>query len=245
MKPSGKETNKLRLQVFLSRNGVCSRRKALEIIQEGRVTVNWKVVREPSVKVSSEDDVRVRGRPVQEKAYSYIMLNKPQGYVTTKADWFGEKTVIDLLPKTLKHLVPVGRLDKDTEGLLLLTNDGDTAYRLTHPKFDINKTYFVRILGKLDEGQKKILEGGIVLDHKKTSPARIEQIRILKDLTEFQISIHEGRNRQIRRMLAEAGHKVVYLKRVSQGPLKLGDLKTGLSRELNKEEIAALQKLKI
>src|SRR5438067_231742 len=140
----------LRLQVFLSHSGVCSRRKAMELIQQGFVQVNGQEIREPSTPIDpKKDKVEVKGRPVVSKAYEYVMLNKPKGYVTTTADFPGEKSVLDLLPKELQHLNPVGRLDKDTEGLLLLTNDGDVAYRLTHPKFRIDKVYLVKIIDVL------------------------------------------------------------------------------------------------
>ena len=172
MKSSGKETSNLRLQVYLSRNGVCSRRKAMAKIQAGEVRVNGEVVREPSFAVNPDKDkVIVDGKGVRSRDYLYVLLHKKAGYVTTKQDKYGEKTVFDLLPKKWRHVVPAGRLDKDTEGLLLLTNDGDVAYKLTHPKFNVDKTYFVVVAGSLEPKTKKRLERGIVVDGKKTAPA--------------------------------------------------------------------------
>ena len=232
----------MRLQVFLSHNGVCSRRKALELIFQGHVAVNGRIMTEPSADVDpGRDKISVNGREIETKAYTYILLNKPSGYVTTKEDRFAAQTVFDLLPPVMRHLAPVGRLDKDTEGLLLLTNDGDLAYQLTHPKFQIKKVYFVRIEGKLDLEKKRKLEQGILLDDQKTAPAGVEQIKYGKNQTEFYLTIHEGRKRQIRRMLAKIGHAVVYLKRVAQGPLQLGNLKSGQWRLLNERELEGLR----
>ncbi|VAX36554.1 Ribosomal small subunit pseudouridine synthase A [hydrothermal vent metagenome] len=241
-KLSGKN-NDLRLQVFLSRNGVCSRREAMSIIQQGHVKVNGKVVFEPSVQINPQKDkIRFNGVVVAVKAYEYIMLHKPAGYVTTKEDQFAKKTVFDLLPPKLSHLVPVGRLDKDTEGLLLLTNDGDTVYRLTHPKFDLDKVYFAQISGKLEVATRKRVEQGVVIDRKMTAPASIRSVKFLKGKTALFITIHEGRKRQIRLMFAKVGHRVAYLKRLAQGSIKLGDLKIGKWRKLTPQEIEGIKK---
>ena len=152
MKPSDKEADNLRLQVFISRNSSYSRRKAMELIFDGRVSINGSVVKEPSVRVNSDQDkISIDGRLIQRKTFKYIMLNKPAGFTTTKSDRFAQKTIYDLIPKDHHYLSPVGRLDKDTEGLLLLTNDGDLAHWLTHPKFNIDKTYFVKIEGELSK----------------------------------------------------------------------------------------------
>lgn len=232
----------MRLQVFLSHSGVCSRRRAMGFIQEGRVVVNGVKVVEPSTAVDpAKDKISVDGKEIQVKAYEYILFNKPAGYITTKAEFPGEKTIFDILSSNLKHLSPVGRLDKDTQGLLLLTNDGDAAYRLTHPKFNVDKTYAVRIRGELKPAEKVKLEKGVVLEGKRTAPAKIKDVRIQDNETEFLMSIHEGRKRQIRLMLEVVGHRVVYLKRLRQGPLQLGLLKTGEWRSLTKAEILSLQ----
>ena len=244
MKPLDKDQNKLRLQVFLSRNGVCSRRQAMDIIKEGHVKYNGQICREPSTMVDSgKDHVFVDGKRVKGKRYDYILLNKPVGYTTTKSDRHAEKTVLDLLPRKFHHLSPAGRLDRDTEGLLLLTNDGDTAYCLTHPKFNIEKTYFVRIRGRLLPDKKSRLERGIVIGGKRTAPAKIKNVRALKDNTELKMIIHEGRKRQIRVMFAKEGYKVIYLKRLMQGPLVLGASKKGAWRLLNRQEIESVRSI--
>ena len=244
MKPSDKDPIKLRLQVFLSRNGVCSRRQAMDIIKDGHVRFNGQICREPSTLVdSSRDHVFVDGKRVQSKRYDYILLNKPAGYTTTKSDQHAEKTVLDLLPRKFRHLSPAGRLDRDTEGLLLLTNDGDTAYQLTHPKFNVDKTYFVRVSGNLEIEKRKKVERGVVIDGKRTAPSKIKNIKPLKNVTELMITIHEGRKRQVRFMFAKVGHKVLYLKRLMQGPLVLGALKKGTWRLLNRQEIERIKKI--
>jgi len=243
MKEFIKKDNTLRLQVFLSHNGVCSRREALRIVQSGDVTVNGGVAREPSMLINPKMDVvEVEGRPVQAKAYAYIMLNKPKGFVTTKKAQFGAKTVFELLPPQLQHLLPAGRLDKDTEGLLVFTNDGDVAFQLTHPKFNLDKTYFVCVAGRLEEEDRLKLARGVYLGGKKTAPAKLKNVKRKKGETELMMTIHEGRKRQIRLMFAKVGHRVRYLKRMSQGPLVLGSLKVGKWRKLNAGEIKAIQK---
>ena len=234
----------MRLQVFLSHNGVCSRRDALVLIQQGRVAVNGQIIREPAHSVTGEEEVKVDGRKIKGTRREYILLNKPAGYVTTKEDRFAEKTVMDLLPGELQGLHPVGRLDKDTEGLLLLTNDGDLTARLTHPSHEIEKTYFVRVGGRVARETKRQIESGILLEGRKTAPARMERLRIAGRDTEFLITIHEGRKRQIRLMLQQVGHRVIFLQRIQQGPIKLGGLKLGAWRRLTIEEIQALKMTK-
>jgi 23S rRNA pseudouridine2605 synthase len=244
MKLSDRELSKLRLQVFLSRNGVCSRRRAFDIIKEGRVRLNGQVCREPSTPVDGhKDQIAVDGKEVKQKSYDYILMNKPAGVVTTKSDRHAQRTVLDILPKKFHHLSPVGRLDKDTEGLLLLTNDGEAAQRLTHPKYNIDKTYYVRLLGRLEAEKRRQVEKGVNIDGKKTYPAKIQNVKFFSHQTELTITIHEGRKRQIRLMFAEVGHQVIYLKRLRQGPLTLGPLKTGAWRLLTKQEIDQVQKL--
>lgn len=251
------ESHLMRLQVFLSRNGVCSRRKAFDLVMAGRVSVNGRQVVEPSTPVDpGKDRICVDDKAVVVKAYTYILFNKPQGCVTTREDRFAEKTVFDLLPAEFRHLVPVGRLDKDTEGLLLLTNDGDLTHRLTHPRFNIDKTYRVKMTGMLDTKDREALERGIVIEGRpwraspafggagrRTAPARIQDVRRAGSGTEFTITIHEGRKRQVRLMVAHIGQRVTYLQRVAQGPLRLGGLKAGRWRELSREEIISLKGL--
>ena len=227
----------MRLQVFLSHNGVCSRREAMKIIQQGQVSV------EPSTPIDPQKDrVAVRGKEIHKKSYDYIILNKPKGYVTTRKDPFAEKTIYDLLPKDFHHLVPVGRLDQDSEGLLLLTNDGQLTNHLIHPRFHVDKTYWVKIKGQLTAPQKTQLEKGISLDGTKTAPAKIRDVKISGSYTECLVTIHEGRKRQIRRMISHVGHDVIDLKRISQGPLKLDALPTGKIRRLEPQEIEQLRR---
>ena len=216
----------------------------MKVVMDGRVKVNGKVVAEPSTAVDPyNDQILVDGKEIAEKQNSYIMLNKPAGYVATKEDRHAERIVLDLLPPKLRHLHPVGRLDKDTEGLLLMTNDGGLTHQLTHPKFEVDKTYFVRILGQLSPANKIRLEKGLDLNGERTLPAKINQVSHQSKHTEFLMTIHEGRKRQIRLMLAECGNKVIYLRRLSHGPLKLGELRKGSWRPLTDDELRQLKKL--
>jgi len=228
----------LRLQVFLSRSGAASRRKALALIFAGRVLVNGRVITEPSFCVHPEEDrVLLDGRPLASSPKTYVLFHKPAGVVTTKRDRFAAKTVLDFFTEDLKHLNPVGRLDKDTTGLLLLTNDGDLAYRLTHPSFDVAKVYRVRLDKALTLADKRTLEKGIVLDGKRTRPCRIGGA----GTAQAEVTLHEGRKRQVRRMFALLGYAVEELKRLRQGPLVLGDLKPGSWRRLTSSEIQDLK----
>lgn len=214
----------------------------MAIVQSGAVIVNGKVVAEPSFAVDPEkDQVRYQGKLISAQAGEYVMLHKPSGYVSTKDDAFAKKKVTDLLPSTMKHLNPVGRLDKETEGLLLFTNDGDLLNQLTHPKFDVGKEYFVRVKGELDSLKQKKLEEGVVLDRKRTSPAQISKVQYDGKVTDFHMVIHEGMNRQIRRMCEKIKLSVRYLKRIQHGPIKLGDLQKGRWRRLTKQEIQLLK----
>jgi 23S rRNA pseudouridine2605 synthase len=233
----------MRLQVFLSHNGVCSRREAMAIIQSGRVKVNGQVVKEPSTDVTGDENITVNGKKIVVQKYTYIMLHKPPGYTTTKDDPHADKTILDLLPKNLHYLSPVGRLDRDSEGLLLLTNDGSWAFRLTHPKFHLDKAYIVKAKGKLSLPNQKKLEGGVTIEDEKTAPCRIAEVRYNDADTEFKITIHEGKKRQIRRMLWAIGQRVFFLKRISIGPLNLGSLEIGQWRPLTPQEIEGLKKI--
>lgn len=243
MKPSDSENKRKRLQVFLSHSGACSRRSALLFIQQGRVTINDKEIREPSYRVSDSDDVCLDGKPVLKKRYQYVLFYKPLGVTTTLKDRFAEKIVHDVLPKHLRHLKPVGRLDKNTEGLLLLTNDGDMAYKLTHPKFNIDKTYFVVISKILKPEDKKKIEQGILIEGQKTYSGSVTDVENIKARTSLRLTIHEGRKRQIRLMFDSLGYEVIYLRRERQGALYLGSLKPGQWRNLTFQEIEALKKI--
>jgi 23S rRNA pseudouridine2605 synthase len=231
----------MKLQLFISHNGGVSRRKAFDHVLAGDVTVNGLAVREPSHMVEpTEDKVVLQGREIKPKPYEYIMLNKPAGIVTTCEAQFDQRAVISLLPPNMRHLKPVGRLDKDTEGLLLLTNDGEMANRLSHPSFDVNKTYHVRVSRQMEFREKNRLEQGVVIDKFKTAPAEVTNMKFSGGFTDFDLTIHEGHKRQVRLMCHEVGHDVVHLTRIAQGPLKLEALKVGAMRPLTGEEIALL-----
>jgi 23S rRNA pseudouridine2605 synthase len=232
-----------RIQVVLARAGVASRRKSEDLVRQGRVTVNGKVVKEPGSPVSfGKDDIRVDGRPVRHlESTITLILNKPKGVVTTARDPQGRPTVTGLVARLKKRLFPIGRLDYDTEGLLLLTNDGSLAQSLQHPRYGVEKVYKVKIKGRPDYYVLKRLCEGVILDGKKTAPARVKKIGTTKEHTWIEIAIHEGRNRQIRRMCKAVGHPALKLKRIGYGPLKLGDLKVGSFRKLTAREIALLK----
>lgn len=232
----------MRLQVYLSHSGTCSRRSALEHIQSGRVSVNGKKILEPSFPVTSGDAVFFSGRRVFLKENIYVLLNKPKGVTTTTKDKHAAKKVVDLLPPELRCLRPVGRLDRQTSGLIILTNDGELAFRLSHPSFEIDKVYRVILDKPLKLADKNKLEKGIVLEGKTTAPC---SVNILSSSVS-EIVIHEGRKRQVRRMFSSLGYQVVELSRTRQGPIAIGDLKEGQWRFLKKEEITGLySKLKM
>jgi 23S rRNA pseudouridine2605 synthase len=239
---------KIRLQVALAQQGFASRRAAVEIIKAGRVKVNGKAVREPGCRVNPEKDaITVDGKKscVQKKVY--FLLNKPDGVVTTVRDRHSAQTVLELVKQKDARIYPVGRLDRDTTGLLLLTNDGDLAYRLTHPKFGIKKVYHVRItrngLSNSDIDAKiKKLEAGILLEGKKTFPCEIGIVSGTKKIVRLNVMLFEGRKRQIKKMFAAVGHPVLSIERTAFGPLKLARLKTGQWRKLKPSEVAELNK---
>lgn len=231
----------LRLQKYLAQCGVSSRRGAEQIIQEGRVTVNGTVVTEMGIKVKKGDKVTVDGQIVkQEKIKYYILLNKPAGVLSSVKDDRGRECVVDLVEGIDARLYPVGRLDYDTTGLLLLTNDGDFMQRVTHPSFEIWKTYQAVVKGVPTETDVKRFAEGIMLDDGKTLPAVLDVVGYKGNNAIVEVSIREGRNRQVRRMLERIGHPVNSLKRISFGSLELGDLKPGKWRHVQTEEIARL-----
>lgn len=237
-----------RLQKFLAEAGVASRRKAEELIAAGRVKVNGVVIKEQGVKIDPrKDKVEFDGKALSQKAEKkvYLMLHKPEGYVTTSKEQFGRPAVLDLIHGVPERIFPVGRLDYDTSGLLLLTNDGDLTYRLTHPKHDVDKTYIAKLYGVPDDGDLQKFRRGVVIDGRKTSPAKIQIISREKDLRfcTVEIQIHEGRNRQVRKMCEAIHHPVAQLKRIATGELKLGDLPKGKYRFLTEQEIKYLKSL--
>lgn len=228
-----------RLQKYLASAGVASRRASETMIKEGRVSVNGKVVRELGTKVTpGVDKVLVDGKPVQqEEKLVYLLMNKPAGYVTTVKDTHDRPTVMDLVADVPYRVFPVGRLDFETEGLLLLTNDGEFAYRMTHPKFKMVKTYVATVQGNLTEERLRTLRNGVQLEDGMTAPAEVKIVRRENHKTVVEISIHEGRNRQVRRMFKAVKNPVLELKRISIGPLQLKGVHQGAYRYLNSGEL--------
>lgn len=216
-----------RLQKFLAEAGIASRRKAEELIAAGRVQVNGRIVTELGTKIDPErDEVVYAGKKVDRKreALVYIMLHKPEGYVTTAKEQFGRPAVLDLVKGVKERIFPVGRLDYETSGLLLLTNDGDLTYKLTHPKHDVEKTYIARVYGTPDEGDLQKFRRGVLIDGRVTRPARMRVLEKGDRIATVEIIIHEGRNRQVRKMCEAIKHPVAQLKRVATGELRLGEI---------------------
>ena len=234
----------MRLQKYLAEAGVASRRKAEELIRQGRVKVNGVVVAEMGRVVSSTDVIEVDGKKIdiQEKKV-YIMLNKPVGYITTVKDQFSRPTVINLIREVKERIYPVGRLDYDTSGLLLLTNDGNFAYRLTHPKHSVKKVYHAEVLGIPGAQEAERFRRGIEIDGYRTAPAGFVVKEKRSGSSIVEITIHEGKNRQIRKMCEIIGHPVISLKRVAIGNLQLGSLPEGKWRYLSFEEVESLMRI--
>jgi len=231
-----------RLQKIIANAGITSRRGAEELILAGRVTVNYIVVKQMGIKADSgKDEIRVDDKLIlSEVSKIYLMLNKPAGYVTTLNDPQGRPIVTDLLSGISERVFPVGRLDYDSEGLLILTNDGNFSQKIQHPRFNISKTYEVKVDGSLTEHDLKSLSKGIMLDDGKFKPDHIHLIKKGAKSTWFSLTISAGRNRVIRRGFEELNHSVMRLIRVAVSDLKLGSLKTGAYRHLTKEEVKKL-----
>ncbi len=236
----------IRLQKYMADCGVASRRKCEDIILSGRVSVNGEIVEELGTKIEDGDVVKVNGKVISlSNDFIYILLHKPEGYITTAEDQFGRPTVLDLLDEKLikDRIYPVGRLDYDTSGLLLLTNDGDLTFKLTHPKHNVEKTYIAKVLGRPTNEEIETFKNGIVIDGYKTAKA---SCLVLKDEDKYcslKITIKEGKNRQVRKMCEAIGHRAVGLKRIATGKLFLGELKRGEYRNLTNDEINYLKNL--
>ncbi len=233
----------MRLQKYMAKCGVASRRKSEEIIQANRVKVNGHIVNELGVKINpKEDTVMVNNQIITlEEEKVYIVLNKPEGYVTTVSDQFDRPTVLDIVKNVDERIYPVGRLDYDTSGLLLLTNDGDLTYRLTHPKHEVNKTYIAKVRGTPNSNELDQFRNGLNIGDYITSKANIKILKKFKDSSLVEIEIHEGRNRQIRRMCDVINHPVISLKRIAMGKIKLENLQKGSWRYLTDNEINYLK----
>ena len=234
-----------RLQKLLSQAGVASRRASEQLMLDGRVTVNGTTVRELGTKADPGDDIRVDGRRIKiASRRRYLLLNKPRGYMTTRSDPQGRPTVVDLLGGVCEYVYPVGRLDYDSEGLIILTNDGDLAARLTHPRHGVARVYEARVLGVPDAHDLDRLSRGIVIDGERTQPADVKLASPRRDAkgATLVITIREGRNRQVRRMCEAMGHPVDQLRRVAIGPIRDAKLKPGSWRDLREDEVAVLRK---
>ena len=237
-----------RLQKILSAAGVASRRLSEELIVQGRVSVNGTTVTALGTKADpAVDEIKVDGRRIRtEQRRRYVLLNKPRGYITSRSDPEGRPTVMDLMKGVKEYIYPVGRLDYDSEGLLLLTNDGELAARLTHPRHEVEKVYEARVKGVPDDRALERLARGVPIDGRRTAPAKIRAsepfARGSGEQTIVEISIHEGRQRQVRKMFEAVGHPVVRLKRVRIGPLEDPDMPVGHWRELTPQEVGRLQK---
>jgi 23S rRNA pseudouridine2605 synthase len=234
----------LRLQRYLAASGIASRRRSEELIVAGLVRVNGRVVRELGTSVESDDVVEYGGRivaPALEAAY--IVMNKPLGVVTTMRDPEGRRTIADLLQRQGwdRRVVPVGRLDYDTSGVLLLTDDGALAHVLTHPRFGVEKTYRATLRGRLTAEQVADLQRGMKLEDGPAQPARLRVVATRRGTSSVDVTIHEGRNRQVRRMFEELGHPVIGLTRLRFGPLALGSLAPGEIRDATAREVSALR----
>ena len=234
-----------RLQKILANAGIASRRKCEELILNGKVEVNGEIVTELGTKVSDKDTVKYNGKIVKpEEEKVYILLNKPIGYVTTAKDQFNRETVLDLV-KINKRIVPVGRLDMYTSGALILTNDGEFINRLTHPKNEVNKTYNVTVKGNITKEDVENLQNGIEIDDGYiTKPAKVKILKIdeEKNISRIQITIHEGKNRQVRKMCEAINKKVLALHRSKIGNIEVNNLKVGNWRYLTNKEIENLHK---
>jgi len=247
-----KESQSIRLQKVLSAAGVASRRAAEKLIADGRITVNGLTVRRLGVCADPQsDDIRVDGRRVARPGRRrYLLVHKPRGVVTTRRDPQHRKTVLDLIPRVSDYVYPVGRLDYESEGLLLLTNDGEMASLLTHPSHGVSRIYEVTVRGCPTDQQLRRIAKGMRLDGRKTVPAEVRRISsarmsLRNDRACIEIVLREGRNRQVRRMFQSIGHPVIRLVRTALGPLRLRGLKSGHSRDLSTEEIRLLRSVLI
>ena len=231
----------LKLNKYMAQCGVCSRRKADELILSGVVFVNGKKVENLGEIVTSKDKVVVDGNLIKPDNFVYIRFYKPAGYITSLNDEKGRKTIYDILPDEVKKLKPVGRLDKDTSGLLIMTNDGDFINSLTHPKIKIPKVYKVVVEGKMTRQKVLELEKGIEIEKGNIADAQVDCVDVLSDTTVLQITLYQGLNRQIRKMCQKVGHEVVTLKRIKHANVVLDGLKRGAFKYINQKQIKEIE----
>ncbi|WP_159559978.1 pseudouridine synthase [Streptococcus halichoeri] len=232
----------MRINKFIAHAGVASRRKAETFIKQGLVTINGQVVTDLATLVKSGDRVEIEGTPIYNEEKVYYLLNKPRGVISSVSDDKGRTTVLDFLPQVQERIYPVGRLDWDTSGLLLLTNDGDFTDKMIHPRNEIDKVYLARVKGIATKENLRPLTRGVVIDGKKTKPARYKIIRVETDKNRsiVELTIHEGRNHQVKKMFEAVGLLVDKLSRTQFGTLDLTGLRPGEARRLNKKEISQL-----
>lgn len=234
----------MRLNKYIAAAGVCSRRKADELIANGNVRINGAVMKEMGYDVADSDTVQVNGRTISAVSKKvYVAVNKPLGYITSMDDDRSRATVAELVADIPERLFPVGRLDYNTTGLLIMTNDGDLTYTLTHPKHEVWKTYIATVSGVISDNRIARLRKGVDIGGFVTSPAKVRVIKQMPRHAVVEISIHEGKNRQVRKMFAAVGNKVQELERVSIGDIRLGRLMSGHYRKLTREEIEYLKSL--
>jgi len=237
----------MRINKYIALCGVASRRKAEELILNNRVKVNNKIVTELSYQVDEENDiVKVDDKVIkEEQKLVYILLNKPEGYITTVKDQFDRPSVLDLVRDIKERVYPIGRLDYETSGLLLLTNDGDLTYKLTHPKHEVEKTYLARVKGKPNRNEIENFKNGLKIEDYTTAKAKLKIVKYdeKKDVSILEIKIHEGKNRQVRKMCKAINHPVLRLKRVAMGKIKIQDCEIGKYRYLTEEEIKYLKSI--
>jgi 23S rRNA pseudouridine2605 synthase len=230
-----------RLNQAIAKSGRCSRREADKLISAGRVSLNGRVVTDFGLTVDPKlDQLAIDGKPIKLKQFTYLVMYKPRGVVTTCGDQFGREDVLDLLPAKLRHLRPVGRLDMDSEGLLLFTNDGELTQKVTHPVHHQEKKYLVWVSGSIAESDLKHMAAGVVLSDGPTLPAKVRLLDRNQSESSFELTIREGRNRQIRRMCTQLGYRVTRLVRVGIGGLQLGQMAPGVWRYLDQDEIEKL-----
>ena len=235
----------MRINKFLAQSGLGSRRKVEDLILAGKVKVSGKVIEQLAYQINEKKDkVFVDGKEIKlVNDFVYLKLNKPKGYICSAKDEKGRKTIYDLIPDAKGRLFSIGRLDYNTEGLILITNDGNLAYKLTHPTYEIEKEYIVVIEGKIKESECAVLRAGVIENGVRMPEAKVDVIEVLKDKTRLSVRIDEGQNRQIRRMFDCIGKTIILLKRVRIGEIKLGGLVRGKYKELNNEELLYLSKI--